>query len=285
MSISLNLPDETAFSALFPKNKHPRRLMDLDFILKKDLKAADYYKAFLNKTLWRKAEYVILLTEHALGGKKITVALPFKKRPDFVAAFKRIKKERIRPLNKVALGSISIESDEDEDGEGEGAMQARISLLRAGKAKPELIEPRVRKLFDRIRCELVFVQDEGKGNEDLEEDENPDTIGGSPKNKKTQPGNKSKQPLTEQKPDETPKESAPLMSEEDPEKIPELMDRDKLRQMDEDAFRLQQNPKAKPDTAPKVPTKEEIRIELKDLYYKTEALCKKLGLDLNAFKK
>jgi hypothetical protein len=53
------------------------------------------------------------------------------------------------------------------------------------------------------------------------------------------------------------------------------MDNDMMNKMNEVEVQKKEN---------KAPNKEELKLDLKDIYNKTEELCKKLGLDLNAFK-
>jgi hypothetical protein len=44
-----------------------------------EMKKADYFKAFKNKSAWKKAKVVIFLVDFKLEGKKATIAIPFKK--------------------------------------------------------------------------------------------------------------------------------------------------------------------------------------------------------------
>jgi hypothetical protein len=61
----------------------------------KEIKKADYVKAFKNKAVWKKAKAVIFLVDYKLEGKKTTIAIPFKKEAEMKSEMKRLKKEKL----------------------------------------------------------------------------------------------------------------------------------------------------------------------------------------------
>jgi len=75
----------------------------------KEMKKADFIKAFKNKVAWKKATAVILLTDYKLDGKKTSIAIPFKKLADMKAEMKRLKKEKLHFMKKSGGGTFSIE--------------------------------------------------------------------------------------------------------------------------------------------------------------------------------
>ena len=74
----------------------------------KDMKKAEYIKAFKNKAAWKKAKAVILLVDYKLEGKKAVIAIPFKKENEMKLEMKRLKKDKLHLLKKSGGGSISI---------------------------------------------------------------------------------------------------------------------------------------------------------------------------------
>ena len=51
----------------------------------KEIKKADYVKAFKNKAIWKKAKAVIIFVDYKLEGKKAVVAIPFKKETEMIS--------------------------------------------------------------------------------------------------------------------------------------------------------------------------------------------------------
>jgi hypothetical protein len=64
--------------------------LSLDSI--KDMKKAEYIKAFKNKAAWKKAKAAIFLVDYKLEGKKAVIAIPFKKENEMKLEMKRLKK-------------------------------------------------------------------------------------------------------------------------------------------------------------------------------------------------
>ena len=113
----------------------------------KEMKKADYVKAFKNKAVWKKAKAVIFLVDYKLEGKKTTIAIPFKKEAEMKLEMKRLKKEKLHPMKKSGGGLISFEN------EGEDGMKAKVELLLGG-LKPELLQTKGEPLFDKIKATL-----------------------------------------------------------------------------------------------------------------------------------
>lgn len=113
--------------------------LNLDAI--KGAKTADYLKAFKNKPFWKnKAQYAVFMAGYKLD-KKAMIALPFKKDIEAKEAFKRIKKEKIHALNKVAIGSIVYK-------EAENCFEFTIN---GGAADPTKLETAGTKLFEKMK--------------------------------------------------------------------------------------------------------------------------------------
>lgn len=127
------------------------------------MKIAEFVKAFKNRTSWKKATYVLLLMDYRLDGKKVTVAMPFKKPIDAIKAFKKVKEDKIHLLKKVGLGSFSLEKVGDK-------VQANIEISKGGLSA-EAVFTKAAKLFDRIKLGLNFIGMEGSPLEDEAADE------------------------------------------------------------------------------------------------------------------
>jgi len=69
-------------------------LLSLDALA--EMKKADYIKAFKNKAVWKKATATIILTDYKLAGKKMTLAIPFKKVADMKREMKRLTPTAVR---------------------------------------------------------------------------------------------------------------------------------------------------------------------------------------------
>ena len=72
--------------------------LSLDSI--KEMKKAEFIKAFKNKAAWKKAKAVIFLVDYKLEGKKAVIAIPFKKENEMKLEMKRLKKEKLHLLKK-----------------------------------------------------------------------------------------------------------------------------------------------------------------------------------------
>jgi hypothetical protein len=113
----------------------------------KDIKKADYIKAFKVKAQWKKAKAVVLFIDYKLDGKKTTLAVPFRKVSDMKLEMKRIKKDKLHPMKKSVGGLFSLEN------EGEEGIKAKIEIVHGG-AKPELLQIKAEDLFGRINAQL-----------------------------------------------------------------------------------------------------------------------------------
>jgi len=113
----------------------------------KDMKKAEFVKAFKNKAQWKKAKAVILFVDYKLEGKKTTVAIPFKKVAEMKIEVKRIKKDKLHPMKKSVGGIFSLEN------EGEEGIKAKIEITHGG-VKPEILQTKAEDLFGRINAQL-----------------------------------------------------------------------------------------------------------------------------------
>ena len=125
--------------------------LSLDSI--KDMKKADFIKAFKNKAAWKKAKSVIILVDYKLEGKKAIIAIPFKKENEMKLEMKRLKKEKLHILKKSGGGTIKIEVGAD------GQREAKIEL-GIGGLKPELLLLKASPLFGKIKLRIQATQNE-----------------------------------------------------------------------------------------------------------------------------
>ncbi len=125
--------------------------LSLDSI--KDMKKADFIKAFKNKAAWKKAKSVIILVDYKLEGKKAIIAIPFKKENEMKLEMKRLKKEKLHILKKSGGGTIKIEVGAD------GQREAKIEL-GIGGLKPELLLLKASPLFEKIKLRIQATQNE-----------------------------------------------------------------------------------------------------------------------------
>ena len=123
--------------------------LSLDSI--KEMKKADFIKAFKNKAAWKKAKAVIFLVDYKLEGKKAVIAIPFKKENEMKLEMKRLKKEKLHLLKKSGGGTIVIDKN------AEGEREATIELIMGG-LKPELLQLKASPLFDKIKVKLSATQ-------------------------------------------------------------------------------------------------------------------------------
>jgi hypothetical protein len=119
----------------------------------KDMKKADFIKAFKNKAAWKKAKAVILLVDYKLEGKKAVIAIPFKKENEMKLEMKRLKKEKMHLLKKSGGGTILIEKN------AAGEREAKIEI-NIGGLKPELLLLKASPLFEKIKVKLQATQTE-----------------------------------------------------------------------------------------------------------------------------
>jgi hypothetical protein len=119
----------------------------------KDMKKAEFIKAFKNKAAWKKAKAVIILVDYKLEGKKAVIAIPFKKENEMKLEMKRLKKEKLHLLKKSGGGSIKIEVGAD------GQREAKIEL-GIGGLKPELLLLKASPLFEKIKLRIQATQNE-----------------------------------------------------------------------------------------------------------------------------
>jgi hypothetical protein len=123
--------------------------LSLDTI--KDMKKAEYIKAFKNKNSWRKANAVIFLVDYKLEGKKAVIAIPIKKEPDMKLEMKRLKKDKLHLLKKSGGGTILFKKN------ALGEMEAKIDI-KFGGLKPELLLLKATPLFEKIKVKLLVTQ-------------------------------------------------------------------------------------------------------------------------------
>jgi len=117
--------------------------MELSLDSLKEMKKADFVKAFKNKAAWKKANALIILVDYKIDGKKTTVAIPYKKVAEMKMEMKRLKKEKLHLLKKSGGGSFEIERN------AEGPV-AVIELLNGGLA-PQTMGNKVADLFSIIK--------------------------------------------------------------------------------------------------------------------------------------
>jgi hypothetical protein len=116
----------------------------------KDMKKAEFIKAFKNKAIWKKAKAVIVMVDYKLDGKKSVLAIPFKKETEMKAEMKRLKKEKLHLLKKTGGGVINFEKTAD-------GMKAKIEIKIGGLA-PEILLAKGQELFGRIKVTLEALQ-------------------------------------------------------------------------------------------------------------------------------
>jgi hypothetical protein len=123
--------------------------LSLDSI--KEMKKAEYIKAFKNKAAWKKAKAAIFLVDYKLEGKKAVIAIPFKKENEMKLEMKRLKKEKLHLLKKSGGGTILF--GKNASGEREAKIEINI-----GGLKPELLILKGSPLFDKIKVKIQAIQ-------------------------------------------------------------------------------------------------------------------------------
>jgi len=121
--------------------------LDLTLSVLPSLNKTDYIKLFKIKSNWKKAKGVLFLMDYRLDGKKMTIAIPFRKIPELKLAYKELKKDKIHPVKKTAAAYFSLEQD------GIEGWMAEAEIIYGG-AKPELLQDKAALLFERIRISL-----------------------------------------------------------------------------------------------------------------------------------
>lgn len=116
----------------------------------KEMKKAEYIKAFKNKAAWKKADAVILLVDYRLDGKKVTIAVPYKKVADMKSEMKRLKKEKLHLMKKSGGATFCLEK-------GPNGPVAKIELLSGGLTLKDL-EGKVSDLFDILKLSVETSQ-------------------------------------------------------------------------------------------------------------------------------
>lgn len=117
----------------------------------KEMKKADFVKAFKNKAAWKKAKAAIFLVDYKLEGKKAVIAIPFKKETEMKLEMKRLKKEKLHLLKKSGGGTLSISINAD------GEREATIEIIMGG-LKPELLQLKAEPLFAKIKVKISATQ-------------------------------------------------------------------------------------------------------------------------------
>jgi hypothetical protein len=133
----------------------------------KDMKKADFIKAFKDKAQWKKAKAVIVFVAFRLDGKKTTVAVPYKKESKMKTDMKRVKKDKIHLFKKSGGGRIDFDMEN-------GELVAKIELTHGG-LKPEKLQEEGTELFGRINSILkVLIAEDSEIEDAQEEDEDED---------------------------------------------------------------------------------------------------------------
>jgi|GEM_PF-4000219 len=112
------------------------------------LKKAEYEKLFKKLVLWKKAKAVIFLQDYRLAGKKNMVAIPYKKAPEMIQAFKGLKKDNFHPIKKTAAASFSLEPTTD-------GLLAKVEIKKGGLGA-ELIQNKMAEAFAKMNIILEF---------------------------------------------------------------------------------------------------------------------------------
>lgn len=79
----------------------------LTYDLLKEMKFAEFKKAFKEKTQWKKAEAAVFLLDYKIGPKKLAVAIPLRKITGLKALVKQIKGDK-HPNQKLLAGAINM---------------------------------------------------------------------------------------------------------------------------------------------------------------------------------
>lgn len=116
----------------------------------KEMKKAEFVKAFKNKAAWKKANAVILLVDYKLDGKKATVAIPYRKEAEMKIEMKRLKKEKLHLMKKSGGATFSIERSAE-------GVSAKIELVNGGLSL-QALEGKVTDLFSILKIKVQTSQ-------------------------------------------------------------------------------------------------------------------------------
>ncbi|BDS12870.1 hypothetical protein [Aureispira anguillae] len=113
----------------------------LSYDLLKEMKFAEFKKAFKEKTQWKKAKAAIFLIDYKMGTKKLPIAIPLRKTTALKGLIKQIKADK-HPNQKLAAGFIKMVKTKD-------GPQLNFSLTSGGYAA-EALEAKVATLFKQL---------------------------------------------------------------------------------------------------------------------------------------
>jgi predicted nuclease with TOPRIM domain len=135
----------------------------------KDMKLADYKKAFKNKAQWKKAKAVFFILDYKIEGKKVPVALPLKRPAELKQLFKTVKADK-HPTKKIGGGSLKAIK-------GPEGMEFQVDLSLGGLVH-ETLEQKAGKLFKQLlKVDLISsikeaLDDVMDSDEDAQEEDN-----------------------------------------------------------------------------------------------------------------
>ncbi|MGH1335266.1 MAG: hypothetical protein ACRBFS_03995 [Aureispira sp.] len=163
----------------------------------KEMKFADYKKAFKEKSQWKKAKALVVLIDYKLGSRKMPIIIPLRRANQIKPLLKQIKKDK-HPNQKMAAGSLGMRR-------GAKGPELAFKMTHGGYAL-EAVEGKVAPLVKQfLKC--GFVAERGNTTT-VEEDKK--TL----ENEEATP-NTSEQTPEEQTPEETAEEQAPTVSSAD----------------------------------------------------------------------
>lgn len=144
----------------------------------KEMKFADYKKAFKEKSQWRKAKALIILVDYKLGSKKTPIVLPLRRTNELKPLLKQIKADK-HPAQKMAAGLLGMRK-------GEKGPEMTFQMTHGGCALQK-VEGKVKPLVQQIlKCGFVAEQGDPSAIEEKEEttlenqEENPTPRGTTP---------------------------------------------------------------------------------------------------------
>lgn len=118
----------------------------------KEMKFADYKKAFKEKSQWRKAKALIILVDYKLGSRKAPIVLPLRRSNQLKPLLQQIKADK-HPTQKMAAGLLDIRK-------GDKGSEMTFQKTHGG-CTLETIEGRVKPLVKQIlKCGFVAEQGE-----------------------------------------------------------------------------------------------------------------------------
>lgn len=168
----------------------------------KEMKFADYKKAFKEKSQWRKAKALIILMDYKLGSRKSPIVLPLRRPNQLKPLLKQIKADK-HPTQKMAAGLLGMKK-------GENGPEMTFQKTHGGCAL-ETIEGKVKPLVKQIlKCGFVAEQGELAPEEEanLENQEETTPKGNSP----SSDDNSSVQESPQEEPSQEKPETAPTVS-------------------------------------------------------------------------